>query len=48
MSIFTFNDNSYVGTVQAVDTASVVVSVENETVLSNIKVNNLVIINASK
>lgn len=48
MYIFTFNDNSYVGTVQAVDTASVVVSVENETVLSNIKVNNLVIINASK
>lgn len=48
MPIFTFNDNSYVGTVQAVDTASVVVSVENETVLSNIKVNNLVIINASK
>lgn len=48
MSIFTFNDNSYVGPVQAVDTASVVVSVENETVLSNIKVNNLVIINASK
>lgn len=48
MSIFTFNDNSYVGTVQAVDTASVVVSVENETVLSNIKVNNLIIINASK
>lgn len=48
MSIFTFNDNSYVGTVQAVDTASVVVSVENETVLSKIKVNNLVIINASK
>ena len=48
MSIFTFNNNSYVGTVQAVDTASVVVSVENETVLSNIKVNNLVIINASK
>lgn len=48
MSIFTFNDNSYVGTVQAVDTASVVVSVENETVLSNIKVNNIVIINASK
>ena len=50
MSIFnlTERDSSFIGNVQAVDTASIVVKVENEDVLSNIQVNNLVIIQASK
>lgn len=48
MSIFNLDQNSFIGTVQAVDTASVVISVDNESVLSSIKVNNLVIIKASK
>lgn len=48
MSIFNLDQNSFIGTVQAVDTASVVIIVDNESVLSSIKVNNLVIIKASK
>ena len=50
MSIFnlTDKDSSFIGKVQAVDTANIVVKVENEDVLSNIQVNNLVIIQASK
>ena len=50
MSIFnlTGKDSSLIGEVQAVDTASIVVKVENTEVLSNIQVNNLVIIQASK
>lgn len=48
MSIFNLDQSSFIGTVQAVDTASVVISVDNESVLSSIKVNNLVIIKASK
>jgi DNA helicase HerA-like ATPase len=50
MSIFilTERDSSFIGKVQAVDTASIVVKVENEDVLSDIQVNNLVIIQASK
>lgn len=48
MSIFNLDQNSFIGTVQAVDTTSVVISVDNESVLSSIKVNNLVIIKASK
>ncbi len=48
MSIFSFEENSRIGVVQAVDTASVVINVENEVVLSSVKVNNLVVIKASK
>lgn len=48
MSIFKFEDTLLIGTVIAVDTASVVVKVENEDVLSKIQVNNLVAIKASK
>lgn len=50
MSIFnlTERDSSFIGKVQAVDTASIVVKVENEDVLSDIQVNNLVVIQASK
>ena len=50
MSIFnlTDKDSSFIGKVQAVDTANIVVKVENEDILSNIQVNNLVIIQASK
>ena len=50
MSIFNLEakDSSFIGKVQAVDTASVVVKVENDSVLSEIQVNNLVIIQASK
>lgn len=50
MSIFnlTDKDSSFIGKVQAVDTANIAVKVENEDVLSNIQVNNLVIIQASK
>lgn len=50
MSIFNLaeKDSSFIGKVQAVDTASIVVKVENEDVLSDIQVNNLVIIQASK
>ena len=50
MSIFnlTEKDSSFIGNVQAVDTASIVVKVENAEVLSDIQVNNLVIIQASK
>ena len=48
MSIFNFNKNSFVGTVQAVDTSSIIVGVENDDVLSSIKVNNLIIVKASK
>ena len=50
MSIFNLKerDSSFIGKVQAVDTASIVVKVENENVLSDIQVNNLVIIQASK
>lgn len=48
MSIFSFEEASKIGTVIAVDTASVVVKVENSNVLSEIQVNNLVTIKASK
>lgn len=48
MGIFKFESDSLIGTVIAVDTASVVVKVENEYVLSEIQVNNLVVIKASK
>ena len=50
MSIFnlTEKDSSFIGKVQSVDTASIVVKVENDNVLSDIQVNNLVIIQASK
>lgn len=48
MSLFEFEDDSLIGNVIAVDTASVVVNVENEYVLSEIQVNNLVVIKASK
>ena len=50
MSIFNLaeRDSSFIGDVQAVDTANIVVKVENEEVLSDIQVNNLVIIQASK
>lgn len=48
MSIFSYEETSKIGTVIAVDTASVVVKVENSNVLSEIQVNNLVAIKASK
>lgn len=48
MSIFKFENDFLIGNVIAVDTASVVVKVENEDVLSEIQVNNLVVIKASK
>lgn len=48
MSIFSFEEALKIGTVIAVDTASVVVKVENSNVLSEIQVNNLVTIKASK
>ena len=50
MSIFNLEekDSSFIGKVQAVDTANIVVKVENDNVLSDIQVNNLVIIQASK
>lgn len=48
MSLFEFKNDSLIGNVIAVDTASVVVKVENEYVLSEIQVNNLVVIKASK
>lgn len=48
MGIFKFEDTSLIGNVIAVDTANVVVKVENEDVLSEIQVNNLVAIKASK
>lgn len=48
MGIFKFEDTSLIGNVIAVDTTSVVVKVENEDVLSEIQVNNLVAIKASK
>ena len=50
MSIFnlTEKDSSFIGKVQSVDTASIVVKVDNDDVLSDIQVNNLVIIQASK
>lgn len=48
MGIFKFEDTSLIGNVIAVDTSSVVVKVENEDVLSEIQVNNLVAIKASK
>lgn len=50
MSIFnlTEKDSSFIGKVQSVDTASIIVKVENDNVLSDIQVNNLVIIQASK
>lgn len=50
MSIFNLEKKgtSFIGEVQAVDTANIVVKVENDAVLSEIQVNNLVIIQASK
>ena len=50
MSIFNIEEKGkhFIGEVQAVDTANIVVKVENEEVLSEIQVNNLVIIQASK
>lgn len=48
MGIFKFEDTSLIGSVIAVDTSSVVVKVENEDVLSEIQVDNLVAIKASK
>lgn len=48
MGIFKFEDTSLIGNVIAVDTSSVVVKVENEDVLSELQVNNLVAIKASK
>lgn len=48
MGIFKFEDTSLIGNVIAVDTSSVVVKVENEDVLSEIQVNNLIAIKASK
>lgn len=50
MSIFNLaeRDSSFIGKVQSVDTANIVVKVENDDVLSDIQVNNLVIIQASK
>ena len=48
MGIFKFTDNNLIGNIIAVDTASVVVKVENDDVLSEIQVNNLVVIKASK
>lgn len=46
--LYLFEDTSLIGNVIAVDTSSVVVKVENEDVLSEIQVNNLVAIKASK
>ena len=48
MGIFKFEDTSLIGNAIAVDTSSVVVKVENEDVLSEIQVNNLIAIKASK
>ena len=50
MSIFNLEEkgSSFIGEVQAVDTSNIVVKVDNEDALSNIQVNNLVIIQASK
>lgn len=48
MSIFILNNEYEIGMVEAVDTTSVHVKVENDKVLSSIKVNNLVVIQASK
>lgn len=50
MAIFNLEkkETSFIGEVQSVDTANIVVKVENEAVLSEIQVNNLVIIQASK
>lgn len=48
MSLFEFKNDFLIGNVIAVDTASVVVKVENDDVLSEIQVNNLVVIKASK
>ena len=48
MSIFILNNEYEIGMVEAVDTTSVHVKVKNEKVLSSIKVNNLVVIQASK
>lgn len=50
MSVFNLEDKElyYIGKVQAVDTASVAVKVENEEALSSIQINDFVIIQASK
>lgn len=48
MSLFEFKNDFLIGNVIAVDTASIVVKVENDDVLSEIQVNNLVVIKASK
>lgn len=48
MSLFEFKNDFLMGSVIAVDTASVVVKVENDDVLSEIQVNNLVVIKSSK
>ena len=44
----TEKDSAFIGKVQSVDTAIIVVKVDNDDVLSDIQVNNLVIIQASK
>ena len=48
MGIFKFSKETLIGQVVAVDTATVVVKVSEESVLSEIQVNNLVTIKASK
>ena len=48
MSIFNLENDYYIGEVQTVDTINITVKVENEKALSDIQVNNLVIIQASK
>ncbi len=48
MNIFSYAEDSKLGTIQSVDTAAVTVNVENKQLLSKIQVNSLVIIRASK
>ena len=48
MSIFDYPQNEVLGTVESVDTSSVIIRVENDEKLRNLQVNHLIAIQSSK
>ncbi len=47
MSIFNYQDTDVIGKVSAVDTSTIVISVEDETKLRQLQVNHLMVIRSS-
>ena len=48
MSIFTYNESELLGTVESVDTTTVIIKVDNDDKLRGLQVNHLISIQSSK